>query len=343
MPSLYLRDRRLSIIIPSARAFPQELLKALTCQTEKGDEVLVIRNANRHAPHHWVGICSGTPLPHHVSKTAVNGREAVSSGTATCSISVIHLDKDYGASAARNRGWVEARNNSVLFLDDDVTVDRKFLDMVRHFLNSKPKVGIVTFRMQTVKTSQWSPVVETTISLDRGDEIRRTKGLPLRLQDVWMYGAGGAMLVSRRLLKATGGFKRSLGAGCRNGGTEDAEFLWHASRHTDIEYCGKIVVGHFGVTTANGLCRKLREYGRAIGNLGGAAPLVEGLQYVYEYCLHIAKGIRLRQDPKYRLRTLIHLKISVARAILETVLAYFSSLLTSREVDVLCAKCRGLR
>jgi len=119
---------------------------------------------------------------------------------------------------------------------------------------------------------------KATVSLDGGAEVRRTGLIPLRLRDAWMFGAGAAMLASRKVLMTTGGFKDKLGAGLRDGGTEDSEFLWNASRHTIIEYCGHIAVLHEGAANVSILARKIREYGRAIGHLDGMSRSVDGLR-----------------------------------------------------------------
>src|SRR5437660_12116231 len=95
---LYLRDRRLSIVIPSARTLPQELLKSLQSQTEKTDEILVIRNGSRQALRHWTGIATH-------QRTALTDGDAVltklsaSLGvTETNSTRIVHLQGDYGAA-----------------------------------------------------------------------------------------------------------------------------------------------------------------------------------------------------------------------------------------------------
>jgi|GEM_PF-3185116 len=336
---LRLRDRRLSIVIPNARSFPNKLVEALQSQARKGDEVLVIRNGCRLARHYWVGIGpESEPAP---ANPVQADRSIALSVVEAASVRIIQLEEDYGAAAARNRGWQEASNDSVVFLDDDVAIDETFLDLVRRYLDREPKAGVATFRMRSLNARRWASVVDATISLDRGDGIRRSDGVPVRLQHIWMYGAGGALLASRNLLGVTGGFKRHFGAGRRNGGTEDMEFLWHASRHTDIEYCGSISVRHDDVSTPAGLCRKLREYGRGIGHLGGAATSGERFRYVYGYCLHILTGVRLGRVPDLRLRTFCRLKASALKAVFETALVYLLSLIASRDADVLCPHCRG--
>jgi hypothetical protein len=293
--------------------------------------------------HRWVGITSGArsiPLrsnnPH--ARFTVNRNTAV----ATKEVPIVLLHSDEGAAAARNRGWRTAKNGSVLFLDDDITVDETFLSDVRQYLTRRPIAGVVTFRVLNAPTCQWSSLIEATISLDRGPKIYHTGEMSLRLQDVWMYGAGAAMLVDRRILQVTGGFKDQLGAGRRNGGTEDTEFLWHASRHATVEYHGRITVLHENIPSFQNVARKMREYGRAIGHLGGTTRSVDGYRYVSGYCSHLEAATRLDEILCLPTRSPIRTKIAVAVAVSETFQVYISSLVHSRQAGILCDECRGV-
>jgi len=257
-------------------------------------------------------------------------------------VSVVLLHSDEGAAASRNLGWRTAKNGSVLFLDDDITVDETFLSDVRQYLTRRPIAGVVTFRVLDPPTCKWSSLIEATISLDRGSELYRTDEMSLRLQDVWMYGAGAAMLVNRSVLQATGGFKNQLGAGRKNGGTEDTEFLWHASRHSTVEYHGCITVLHENISNFQNVARKMREYGRAIGHLGGTAKSVDGYRYVSGYCSHLEAATRLNEILCLPTRSLIRVKIAIAVAVSETLQVYMSSLVHSRQTSILSDECRGV-
>lgn len=339
---LRLRDQRLSIVIPNARTLPQALIESLVSQTSEGDEILIVRNRPLSGSRHWagIGLVGASPF---ATRTNPEGRpEAVNSRLVRSleadSVRIL-CGTDEGAAAARNRGWRAAKNDSVLFIDDDVTVGETFLSDIRQYVASSPVAGVATFRILSSSGDVGSPFVEATVSLDRGAEVRRTGLIPLRLQDAWMFGAGAAMLASRNALMTTGGFKNELGAGRRNGGTEDSEFLWHASRHTMIEYCGHITVLHEGVANLSILGRKMREYGRAIGHLGGMSRSVDGSRYVTNYCSHILKSA-FRSDVPLSRRSVIHVRALVLVAVLETLFAYISSLARPSSC-VLCEECRG--
>lgn len=332
---VHLPDQQLSIVISNARPLPQALIERLESEVIHGDEILVIQNRPASAPRYWVGItseaesasttavtlCTATPIPRSRAVILLNG-----------------LD---GAAAARNLGWRMAKNDWVLFLDDDVMVDETFLDAVREHLSGKPMAEVVTFRVLSLPPRRWAPLFEATISLDRGPGIRCTDGTSLRLQDVWMYGAGAAMACSRSILKATGGFKDHFGAGRRNGGTEDTEFIWHASRHAAVEYCGDIRIHHESVSCFPDLSRKLREYGRAIGHLGGTTKNIEGYRYVSNYCRHIAAAMYRNDGLGLSRRSTDRVRMAIGMAAAESLRVYALSLLHGHPTDLLCQRCSG--
>ena len=341
--SLQLNGERISIVIPSARSFPLALIQQLESQAVEGDEILMVQNRPRLVEHRWVGISfSGKSSlrnidPHTCATVTRSKTAALQKG-----VPVVVLDSDSGAAAARNLGWHRANNDSVLFLDDDIRVGETFLSDLRRYLTRRPIADVVTFRILTKPNTEWSSRMGATIALDRGPRVYRTGERPLRLQDVWRYGAGAAMLVNQSILKVTGGFKNQLGAGRRNGGTEDAEFLWHASRHAMVEYHGCISVLHEAPSSFENLARKMREYGRAIGHLGGMTKSVEGYRYVSGYCSHLDATRRLNDLLRLPMRNLSQARLAVTVAISETLRAYRTSLVRSRQSGILCDDCRGL-
>lgn len=340
---IHLSNRSISIVIPNARAYPAILVDQLHRQCTENDEIIVVRNSHRSSSNHWVGIS-------YSSKSSLSpGTEADTSIlTYSCAVKkapnvfTIHLQDNMGAAAARNLGWRTAKNNLILFLDDDIMVDDGFLFDIRLYLEHHPFAGVVTFRVNNNSSSRLSPLVKATITLDRGPEIRNTGNTNLKLHNVWMYGAGATMLVDRNVLTATGGFKNLLGAGCKYGGTEDTEFLWHASFHTSIEYCGSISVRHKDASTFYEVARKMNEYGRAIGFLGGMIKNMQGLRYVFGYCSHLERCLYFNnQNFEIELNLL---KNAVFFAIIETLKVYEYSLTNCPCKNVLCDNCRrGLR
>ena len=338
---LTLCDQRVSVVIPSARAFPEDLVRSLEKQLCYGDEIVVVQNRPLLGSRHWIGVPQHAPSP-------LDPKAAPQEPFATAGMGPTHFPitphltvvvSDEGAAAARNRGWRVAQNDSILFLDDDVTIEEKFVSLVREYLANSPMAGAATFRIIDGEPTPWSLLIRETISMDRGATVRRTHGASVRLRDVWMYGAGAAMMVSRGLLEETGGFKEDLGAGRRNGGTEDMEFLWHASRHAEVEYVGHIAVAHASAAGLPIVARKLREYGRAIGNLGGTTRDIDGFQYAINYCWHIlhatfTRNIGLPALSRFRIR------VEAIRAVVETLVVYVSSAARVQLIRSLCDECR---
>jgi GT2 family glycosyltransferase len=154
-----------------------------------------------------------------------------------------------------------------------------------------------------------SDLVSATISLDRGELERRTNGEPVQLGEAFMYGAGAAVMVSRRLLTEIGGFKNELGAGRRYGGAEDLEFLWHLARHGPMLYRADVAVLHRDVTDVRDVGRKFRQYGRALGRLAACVGGREGARAVRGFCAFLLRtqlqapefGRRAARD-RWRLR-----------------------------------------
>jgi GT2 family glycosyltransferase len=326
-------------VIPSARLFPLSLMKQLENQAVEGDEILLVKNHPRLAERDWAGISSGRRAS---TKWGVRS-DVTRDRTITLrkEVPIIILHSHCGAAAARNLGWQRAKNKSILFLDDDITIQKTFLNDVRQHISQRPIADVVTFRILTKSIPRWFAPIEAAIALDRGARTYDTSGIPLQLASVWTYGAGAAMIIDRGILKETGGFKDQLGAGRRNGGVEDAEFLWHASRHGVVQYHGAVSVLHKVPSSFENLSRKMREYGRAIGNLGGMTGSVEGFRYVSNYCSHLDETRSSIDLLGLSKRNLSLARSAFAAAVSETIHAYRMSLVQSRQRGILCNRCRG--
>lgn len=322
----------LSVVIPSARAFPAELVARVARNAVPGDELLVIENRPL-SPHTWMGVSIATERCRDVRED----REHQWIGHLELRV----LQSAHGAAAARNTGWRAARNGWVLFLDDDVSVEDDFLLAVRTCCETAGAPEVIAFRVSAVSVGEW-PAIGATISIDRGIGYRRCgPEAPPRLHEAWEYGTGAAMLASKSLLHKIGGFKPALGAGRKNGGAEDLEFLWHAARHTIVEYRGDLGVGHHDVQDIPGITRKMREYGKAIAALAGTSKQRDGLRMVVEYCVHQISGTsRRRLGPLARV-TWWKVRRGVVYTIVETVRVYLLSLLFRPRSDVLCRACRA--
>jgi len=133
-----------------------------------------------------------------------------------------------GLSCARNRGLSEASADIVAFTDDDVTVDRWWLDGIVRGFRAAPDVTCVTGMVGTAQLenaaqlyfhlgSAWGTVRESRIF----DLVENRYDSPLYPFLPGLIGAGANFAVSRALMKEIGGFDEALGAGTPSGGGED--------------------------------------------------------------------------------------------------------------------------
>ncbi len=326
----------ISVVVPNARAFPAGLVHGLLARLREDDEVIVVRNHPTGGGRRWTGL-AGSPA----TSAAESGDHPPppDSSLSLDSDALVLLESRPGAAAARNVGWRTARHRWVLFLDDDVGIPGSFLDTVRSRIIDEHAHGVTTFRVRSVD-GPWSALIRRTISLDRGAVKLQSGGAPLVLADTWRYGVGAAMLVRRDILEDTGGFKEKLGASRKHGGGEDLEFLWHASRHTAIQYLGDVAVDHRDVEEVIDLGRKFCHYGRAIARLSGTSKERHGLDAVTGYCIHIASAIMdCGRLTECRFRERWVLRVHALLAVVETGCVYLGSLLMDPRADLLCQDC----
>jgi glycosyltransferase involved in cell wall biosynthesis len=121
-----------------------------------------------------------------------------------------------GASVARNVGWRAARNEVVLFCDDDVWVDGGWAaTFATSFADDR--VGFVAGRIE-VPPGQETLGLAVSI-LDRPDPATYDATTP------GLLGHAASLAVRRAALESTGGFDEVLGAGARFGGSEDQDLF----------------------------------------------------------------------------------------------------------------------
>lgn len=309
----------LSVVVPNARAFPARLVRAVANQGQH-DEIIVVRNRPERGWDRWAG------LGQDIGCTAQDPAVVLASGA--------------GAATARNVGWSAAAHPWVLFLDDDIALAPGVLDAVRAEVRRYPEPGVVTLRVVS-RPGCWSALVQATIALDRGPEVRTTAGAWLALPETWRFGVGAVLVAHRDVLVATGGFKNQLGAGRRHGGAEDLEFLWHASRHATVRYRGDIAVEHADADRIADVAGKFRQYGRALGRLAGTAKGWEGAATAWGYGVHLGRATLgpggLSQLTR---RDRAALRVASLWALAETTRVYLVSLLRNPRSELLCTGCR---
>jgi GT2 family glycosyltransferase len=313
----------LTIVIPNGRVFPSALVAALGSQMREGDEIRVVQNHRRHAARHWVGAGAGEGAPALTDDSRVR-----------------LLTSGLGAAAARNVGWRTAVNEWIVFVDDDVEAPAGFLAQVRERIVERSTPRVLTFRVRSTSGDPSIDTLSALVPLDRGPGVFRTPAEPVALNDMWQYGVGAAMAAHRSVLEATGGFKEALGAGRRNGGAEDWELLWHASRHSEVEYRGDVAVDHRPVESVRVQLVKFRQYGRAMAALAGTAKSRDGLTTMLHLCRHMARLTGWCRKAGLPVGVLRQVRIGTTLVIVETARVYLLSLLLRRPDGVRCVMCR---
>lgn len=308
-------DIDLSIVVPSARETPGDLIESLLTQATNGDELILVKDTAWHEGNWSLGV---TPAE---TRSGVTGQQNSTDTPGWAAAEQVRVEQTHGGAAvARNTGWRSATNDRILFLDDDIEVRAGFLQAVRRSVSRNPDSNVVGFRIVSPPPeTDWERMGEETLTLDRGQKRRTSDGTAVRIQDVWLYGSGGAFAATRSVLERTNGFKDHLGAGRPYGGTADMEFLWHASHHGPISYDGDVSVLHAHPRTRNEWANKLIDYGRGLGFLAGAIETEDSRTHALGYCSFIREalettGFSSLPDRKQRLA-----KRSIDAAVTETI------------------------
>ena len=306
-------DADLSIVVPSARDTPSRLLRTLLDQAGDADELILVKDTFSHDGNWSVEEASAE----RESSEEVDGNRTWTWKTDDRT-RIEHTQG--GAGVARNTGWKTATNNWILFLDDDVVVTNGFLQAVRRSLSRNQDSLVIGFRIVSPQPkTDWEWMGRKTLTVDRGPEQRTSNGEPVRIQDTWLYGSGGTFVAKRSALEQMNVFKRYLGAGRLFGGTEDTEFLWHASHHGPISYDGEVSVVHPHPETREGWADKLVAYGRSLGFLAGAIETEDSIKHALGYCTFIRESLDSTEFSKLSDKRQRFAKQSIDAAVTETI------------------------
>ena len=173
-------------------------LRALAALPEQGQEVLVVDSASRE------GDAVRALVAQHAGVRYVREERA-------------------GLDIARNRALRDARNEVVVFCDDDAEVDQGWLHaLCKNFID--PRVLCVTGLILPLEletpAQEW---FERTNGFSRGFERVRHDGVEHDAFFVSRIGAGASMALRRSVLDSIGPFDEALDAGTltRSGGDHD--------------------------------------------------------------------------------------------------------------------------
>ncbi len=174
-----------------------------------------------------------------------------------------------GLSRARNRGMNEASAPLVAFTDDDVQVDRWWLDGLVAGFAGDARAGCVTglvspIALDTVSQQYfdrrfgWGTRTEPQVySLSDGNGVSS-----LHPYSAGLFGTGANFAVDCALLDALGGFDEALGAGSPAAGGEELDvFVRVLQAGRTVVYAPSAVVWHSHRRDTRALCRQVFHYG----------------------------------------------------------------------------------
>ncbi|MHB1445297.1 MAG: glycosyltransferase family 2 protein [Acidimicrobiales bacterium] len=138
-----------------------------------------------------------------------------------------------GLSRARNAALRASSSDILAFTDDDVLVDRHWLEAIRRGFDQGQDVALVTGLVPPAELAtesqvrfdsmlQWSSGINRRVYRMKS---RRDYDIPLFPYSPGYFGTGANMAVRREVALSIGGFDAALGAGTRSRGGEDLEMF----------------------------------------------------------------------------------------------------------------------
>lgn len=178
-----------------------------------------------------------------------------------------------GLSRARNTGLSAATGEVVAFTDDDVVVDRHWLNAVARGFGRGPSVSCVSGIVAAAELRTpaqvyfdnrvgWSTCLRARVF----DRSAPPADIPLFPFAVGHYGTGANFAVNRDFAMRLGGFDEALGAGSPAGGGEDLDMFFRVlDAGGQLVYDPAAVVWHRHRADSDGLAAQSRTYGTGLG------------------------------------------------------------------------------
>lgn len=168
--------------------------------------------------------------------------------TAGCCFEILHAPGG-GVARARNHGLRVARSEVLVFLDDDVIVNRRCIDvLVDPIINGH--ADVTTARVIPARELPCHPLYRSELGLDRGCVGRQWHRDTEHLSPfhIWDVGVGAAFALRACIQSTTPlelRFDERLSNGTFAGSTEDVDFFYQCYvGGLRIRYCAEAVVEH---------------------------------------------------------------------------------------------------
>lgn len=177
-------------------------------------------------------------------------------------------EPERGSSSAKNRGVAEAAAEIIAFTDDDVRVDKRWLEGIVRGFQQTDDVACVTGLVRAAaldngvqlyfdQRQAWGLSCERRI-FDLSDHRDHSPLYPYSN----VYGAGANFAMTRTALSELGGFDAALGAGTLSGGGEDLDiFVRTVLAGHRLVYEPSAIVSHVHRAEIGELSRQMRAYG----------------------------------------------------------------------------------
>lgn len=204
------------------------------------------------------------------------------------------LEERPGLSVARNRGLREASHELVVFTDDDVVADDRWLDSVR--AAAVDGVGCVTGLVPSAELeSRWQHYFERRIAWGAAlvpQRFRRSDDRgPLYPFSAGIFGTGANFAITRTAYATVGPFDEALGAGTRTRGGEDLDYFVRLIRAgIDIAYEPAAIIWHVHRPDEESFRAQYSGYGVGFGAY--AAKLLLQPRTAWEFLRRIPGGAR---------------------------------------------------
>lgn len=178
-----------------------------------------------------------------------------------------------GLARAHNTGLLYARGDILAFTDDDVVVDRHWVEAIEETFDVAGKVGCVTGLILPAELeTRAQQLIEAHGGFGKGfqrqvfDLVENHPGSPLFPYAAGVFGSGANMAFSREALTKIGGFDNALGAGTpARGGDDLASFVSVVNAGFQLVYQPAAILRHYHRRTESGIEGQAYGYGVGLG------------------------------------------------------------------------------